>query len=60
MTAPRFALGDRVRLAGSPGFTGTVIRHYKPMSSGKRNVLVSWDRDGDYGTVLESQLEAIR
>jgi hypothetical protein len=61
--APRFSTGDKVRLIGSPGFIGTVVRYYAPMRSGAVNVGVYWDRHGDNGhlySVLESQLESAR
>lgn len=57
----QFATGDKVRLAGSPGFTGVVVRYFNPMLSGNVNVLVQWDRHGDNGiptSVLETQLES--
>lgn len=55
--------GMRVRLAGSPGYTGMVVRRFKPMLSGNTNVLVKWDSHGDNGiptSVLDSQLESVR
>jgi hypothetical protein len=50
--------GTRVRLIGSPGFVGTFNRYYKPLTSGTRNVDVTWDR-GHVSTVHESQIEAV-
>jgi hypothetical protein len=59
-TSRRFQTGDRVRLAGSPGFVGTVQYYFRPLPSGNVNVLVAWDRGRYAGspTVLETQLEA--
>ncbi|MCC9181110.1 hypothetical protein [Mycolicibacterium mageritense] len=59
LPATDIAPNTRVRLIGSQGYTGTFIRYYAPMPSGKRNVEVRWDRADVVMTVLETQIEAI-
>jgi len=53
-----FQTGDKVRLIGSPGFTGIFLRYYSALPSGQRNTAVTWDRSDLVATVLETQLEA--
>ncbi|ASR84908.1 hypothetical protein SEA_STEVIERAY_56 [Mycobacterium phage StevieRay] len=51
--------GTRVRVIGSKGQTGTFVRYFAPLPSGKRHVEVDWDDRSLYSHPLEVQIEAI-
>jgi hypothetical protein len=59
MTATNFRPGDRVRMAGSPGFVGTFVAYFAPLPSGKRNAEVKWDRADVDPSILETVIEPV-
>lgn len=48
----------RIRYIGSPGITGTFVRYYAPLPSGKRRTQIMWDDRSLIDTPLETQIEA--
>lgn len=54
------AAGTRVRITARPLVTGTFVRSYAPLPSGKVNVEVRWDDATLYmPAILSTQIESL-